>query len=583
MISIPRRLALTALLAVSFVLLRIVYAFVFSGLDGKDVLFALPEFRLGGPFRHISFFGNVSTDGILRNLELSIPFALTILIFGSLANLITPKKIHQLAKSARVFKKLLTAIAIAFASIPSLLQSAKKMAYSAALRKESRFAILIPLFERTVVAAGEVGLAISRSEPRPAVSRDLVIKDFKVGPLGPVDVTFPSGSIHVITGDTGSGKTTLLQFIAGQLNEHFGRNASGSVKYGEYNFGDYSVSSSMVSLVRQFPELGELADQVQVGEERKKPWNMSHGETYLASIQSELLRDPSVILLDEPAGALDSKHLSELLSLCDHLAKRGKIVIIAEHRISGFSGLSASYWRIEEGRLIPGMKFANSLSNQRQTPIVGKEVSVEISMSEIGFSQSLMRDVDLSVRQGELLAITGDNGTGKTTFLNHIATATSGVAVHGVPLKGIDPTQVALVPENVSDFFVTASLSEELLRADKVAKVPPGFTQTTFESLIGSTSELLKQHPLDLSVGTQLALATAMQLSHKPHLLLLDEPVQGLDSKARAQLAETLRCVQETGCAVIFATHDLFFAHALANRVYVIENQQLSLKAGVKS
>jgi ABC-type Mn2+/Zn2+ transport system ATPase subunit len=57
-----------------------------------------------------------------------------------------------------------------------------------------------------------------------------------------------------------------------------------------------------------------------------------------------------------------------------------------------------------------------------------------------------------------------------------------------------------------------------------------------------------------------------MQLCHKPQLLLLDEPVQGLDSRSRAQLAETLRCVQETGCAIVFATHDLFFAKSFADK-----------------
>ncbi len=583
MISIPRRLALTVFLAVSFVVLRIVYAFVFSGLDGKEVLFEMPEFRLAGPFRHISFLGDVSLDGIRRNLELSIPFASTILLFGFLASFISPKKIHRFTKSAKVFKKLLTAIAIAFASIPALLRAAKGMSYSAELRKESRWAILIPLFERTVVAAGEVGLAISRSEPRPAVSRDLVIKDFQVGLLGPIDVTFPGGSIHVITGDTGSGKTTLLQFVAGHLNEHHGRSASGSVKYGEFNLGDYSVSSSLVSLVRQFPELGALEDEVQMGESRRKTWNLSHGESYYAAIQTELARDPSVLLLDEPAAALDNKRLAEILSLCELLAKQGKVVIIAEHRISGFTGLNASYWRMEQGRLVPGMKLANCLSTHREAAVVGREASVEVSISEIGFNQSLIRNVSMTLHQGELVAITGDNGTGKTTFLKHLATADAGVTVHGIPFRGINPNQVALVPEDVSDFFVTASLREELLRADKVAKVPSGFTQNTFESLIGSTSEILDLHPLDLSVGTQLALATAMQLSHKPHLLLLDEPVQGLDSRARAQLAETLRCVQETGCTVIFATHDLYFANALANRVYVIENQELSLRVGVQS
>jgi energy-coupling factor transport system ATP-binding protein len=138
--------------------------------------------------------------------------------------------------------------------------------------------------------------------------------------------------------------------------------------------------------------------------------------------------------------------------------------------------------------------------------------------------------------------------------------------VHGEKFVGPNPKIVALVPDKVGDYFVTGSLDEELARADKVASVAKGYTKTTFLSLVEPDGSDFARHPLDLSIGTQLALATAMQLSHKPQLLLLDEPVQGLDSRSRAQLAETLRCVQETGCAIVFATHDLFFAKSFADK-----------------
>ena len=66
-----------------------------------------------------------------------------------------------------------------------------------------------------------------------------------------------------------------------------------------------------------------------------------------------------------------------------------------------------------------------------------------------------------------------------------------------------------------------------------------------------------------------------MQLSHKPQLLSLDEPVQGLDPASRELMAETIRCVQETGCAVLFATHDFDFAKRLTNRVFEISGCEL--------
>ena len=134
---------------------------------------------------------------------------------------------------------------------------------------------------------------------------------------------------------------------------------------------------------------------------------------------------------------------------------------------------------------------------------------------------------------------------------------------------------VALVPDRPSQFFVTDSLARELSRADKVAGVRSGLTALTLESILGKLPDT-QTHPLDLSVGTQLALSVAMQLSHKPQLLLLDEPVQGLDPASRELMAETIRCVQETGCAVLLATHDIEFAKRLTSQIFEISSCSLT-------
>jgi energy-coupling factor transport system ATP-binding protein len=72
-----------------------------------------------------------------------------------------------------------------------------------------------------------------------------------------------------------------------------------------------------------------------------------------------------------------------------------------------------------------------------------------------------------------------------------------------------------------------------------------------------------------------LALAIAMQLSHKPQVLLVDEPFRGLDLRARELMVESLRCVAETGCAVLFASHESRWSQALASRKLFIASQQL--------
>jgi energy-coupling factor transport system ATP-binding protein len=181
--------------------------------------------------------------------------------------------------------------------------------------------------------------------------------------------------------------------------------------------------------------------------------------------------------------------------------------------------------------------------------VVGRELLLDYNVPKI---RDLELPAKLQIHQGQRIALLGPNGIGKTSLLTQLA---------------VDYPSARMVPERVEDFFVCQSLEEELARADKVAKVPKGFTRLTFESLVPLDEELLKTHPRDLSAGTKLALALSMQLSFKPQLLLVDEPVKGLDPLARERAAEVLACVAETGCAIVFATHDETFASSADTRV----------------
>ena len=94
----------------------------------------------------------------------------------------------------------------------------------------------------------------------------------------------------------------------------------------------------------------------------------------------------------------------------------------------------------------------------------------------------------------------------------------------------------------------------------------------TFWSILATeeSSELLSVHPRDLSAGTQVALAIALQLAWKPQVILIDEATRGLDAVAHTAMAEVLGCVAETGTAVLFASHDEAFVSDLGCRVLAI-------------
>jgi energy-coupling factor transport system ATP-binding protein len=360
---------------------------------------------------------------------------------------------------------------------------------------------------------------------------------------------------------------------------------------------DSLAASSYVAMVPQLPQQSFIAQTVaeELGPEglagnlmdvaklaQKPVHSLSHGEAYRVAIARAVSREPALLLVDEPSAALDADGIAELSALVLSLSSSGTSVIIADHRpeLVGVSG--ATRLEISEGVLGEPEPKAIKQPPLRKV-VVGREQAAKLSIACVEADAELIRNVSLSLTQADCAAITGPNGSGKSTLLRRIAEPRTGeLLIHGTEVVGPEPRMVALVPDRPSQFFVTDSLRGELARADRVAGVKSGLTAITLESILGKLPDL-ETHPLDLSVGTQLALGVAMQLSHRPQLLLLDEPVQGLDPISRELMAETIRCVQETGCAVVIATHDLHFAKRLTGRVFEISSCQLQELSEVKA
>lgn len=582
------RIKLAALLATGFIALRVIYAFFFSGLSGEKVLFSIPEFSPGGPFRHVTFFGEVSWDGIQRNIELAIPFALSILVFGTLSALITPQLVRSASSRVKPLRNLLTALAISLSALPGVIAAAKEAGWARRVRGERPLAVIVPIFERMVQRATAAGLELSKADPKVLAGKTLRVSDFSLPGLGPINFDFEPGSVTLLSGETGSGKSTFLQAIAGELMEHHGRASLGSISLGDQAI-DSLAASSFVAFVPQLPQQSFVAEKVslELGAEvsnlnimgtsrllEKPTFDLSHGEAYRVALARAVARKPAVLLIDEPSAALDSSGVNQLIELVKKLSTSGAICIIADHRPQLLALPGAQLLEIAGGKLSAPVAKKLALPPLRRV-VVGDEVVSKIEISSIGAPEELIGEISFELRQAQCVAITGANGSGKSTLLRRMAEPERGeLFVHGVEVFGTDPKRVALVPDRPAQFFVTDSLMNELERADKIAGAQKGLTALTLRSILGKLPDE-NTHPLDLSIGTQLALSVAMQLSNKPQLLLLDEPVQGLDPESRELMAETIRCVQETGCAVVIATHDLEFANRLSTVVYEICEQRL--------
>ncbi|UNO44063.1 ATP-binding cassette domain-containing protein [Streptomyces sp. MST-110588] len=192
-----------------------------------------------------------------------------------------------------------------------------------------------------------------------------------------------------------------------------------------------------------------------------------------------------------------------------------------------------------------------------------------------------VREVDLDLRRGEVTALMGRNGSGKSSLL--WALQGSGPRHSGrVDVGGTDPgrgsprkarTLVGLVPQTAGDLLYLHTVEDECAQADAESGAAQGTCRALLDSLAPGVPGA--RHPRDLSEGQQLALVLAVQLTAAPGVVLLDEPTRGLDYHAKEVFARLVRRLADEGRAVVVATHDVEFTARAADRVVVMAQGEI--------
>jgi len=189
--------------------------------------------------------------------------------------------------------------------------------------------------------------------------------------------------------------------------------------------------------------------------------------------------------------------------------------------------------------------------------------------------------VDLTVRAGEIVAVMGRNGAGKSSLFGVltglIKTANGRVTVGGADpraLRGRDLIRhVGLVPQQPADLLYAETVALECAAADRESDRPSGTAAALLHTIAGDVETAT--HPRDLSEGQRLALALTVVLTAAPPLVLLDEPTRGLDYAAKARLVVALRALATRGHAIMLATHDVELAAQVSDRTLVLADGEI--------
>ena len=413
-----------------------------------------------------------------------------------------------------------------------------------------------------------------------------------------------SGTILIDGKDVTGHKPHELAELVGYVNQQPEGSFVADTVGEELAYGLEQLGFSPAEMELRIARHAELVGIAQLLEQPLA--SLSGGQQQRVAIAAAMAAGQRVLVLDEPTSALDASSAAELVALLAKLAKeQGITVLLAEHRlervlehidsvivVNGDSSVvkSAPREAFKDYRLLPPVVelsqrlkleplalsieeakrgIATPLAfSKRPNQVIGKQtLAVEKLTVKYGNNVAIS-EVSLNARAGEVVALMGANGSGKSTML--WAIQGSGARSGGT----ISRPETTLVPQRAADLLFLNTLAEELAESDKFNEVEQGQTAKLFLELSNRTDP--KQHPRDLSAGQQLALVLAVQLVKGAPLILLDEPTRGLDYEAKRHLVAAIRLMQENGRTVLVASHDIEFVAQIANRVYVLEEGKIA-------
>ncbi|NLV98587.1 MAG: ATP-binding cassette domain-containing protein [Clostridiaceae bacterium] len=356
----------------------------------------------------------------------------------------------------------------------------------------------------------------------------------------------------------------------------------------------------------------------------RKVSELSGGEKQILNLASSLVMQPDLLLLDEPMAQLDPIARKRFLSILGRVNdETGTSIIISEHIIDDILPLADKVIFLEKGKvnfcgnaesyvtnlLEKDDKFQISIplaarmaaasevrarSSEISLPLTVREgrqylltrqdipaenrnitdpatagpneAETVLAARDIWFRYEkdapfVLRGASLSIKKGELHALLGGNGSGKSTLMYILSRSLP--ALRG-KIQRAGNQQVAMLNQNPMAVFSQDTVRDELMEFHQRFAYDTTEAEKIMERL--KLSHLSSRHPYDLSGGEMQKTALAKALLTKPDLLLLDEPVKGLDPVARRELAAILEELKQTGMTMLLITHDLDFIAQLADR-----------------
>ena len=447
-----------------------------------------------------------------------------------------------------------------------------------------------------------------------------------------VSMDINNGEIIVLTGPSGSGKSSLTRVINGLIPYFFEGELSGEANIDGKPLGEIPMweRGKLVGNVFQNPRsqffANEVAGEIAFSCENygythedickhvlqsakdmqidpileQSLHTLSYGMRQKVAIASAEAVNPEIYVMDEPSANLDIDSTYRFGNVIRQLKEQGKTIVIAEHRLYYLMDIADRFFCVRHGEIVQKFSREEMQALSAETvcslglrspdlykiPFHGrKPISTEETVLEAkGLCKSfgntvVAQDVNLVCKKGEIIAVIGPNGTGKSTlgriFAGLLKENSGEVLLFGRRAKA---------KERMSKvWYIAQDLDSQLFGEDLLDELTTGFPD--HEAHIVRAKAILKelelsdfeqQHPATLSGGQKQRLALGVALMHDTPIIILDEPTSGLDGTNMRNVSRMIRKLAESGHTILVITHDAECALSCCNRAIRLDGGQIT-------
>ncbi|HEY8561984.1 MAG TPA: sugar ABC transporter ATP-binding protein [Pyrinomonadaceae bacterium] len=441
-----------------------------------------------------------------------------------------------------------------------------------------------------------------------------------------------AGEIHALVGENGAGKSTFIKIITGAVGADAGLIEIGGAPVAE-NSPAYAKSLGVAAIYQQpalFPEL-TVAENIAIGQEktgifgivnwkrRRKQaaellsrvgaridpesfaGDLSMPQQQLVEIARALGANAKILILDEPTASLSEEDANNLFRVIRELRAAGVGMIYISHRLEELPAIADRVTVLRDGETIETREMADVSRQELIRLMVGREISAVFPKEKVEIGATIfelvnlssrsarIKNVNLSVRAGEIVGVAGLVGAGRTELAKTIfglETVDEGeILVKGNSIKIGHPVEaieygIAYLPEDrrrhgvILDFPISSNITLASL------KILSGYGGMNFRRereiaaeytrRLGVKTPSIHDSVATLSGGNQQKVALSRWLVTKPSVLILDEPTQGIDVGAKSEIHQLMTELASQGVAILMISSELPEILGMSDRIAVM-------------